>query len=636
MLGKTNDLLFGVLRKAASIALAAFVILSLNFAAYWILQDDPPVVTIGSYGPPTEYWEFIEDARLNESLAVQYIDYLADTVKGDLRSSIVHRGEITDFIWHPVWNTLVLLTIGLLGSLAVGSLLERLARGGKAKWRAWAVHGVSIALLLIPTISVAVTLAKANIAWDIGLPIGRDGNMRFDGGSLAYSIVTSAVLPILTVLLSSIPLAIMIFREGLMKSGVSRPVKGPWLATFASGLVRLRPMAHFHVAWTMSIVLIVDVLFVYEGLGTLMLETLVQYDTPVLMATTLIVPVIVLLFASTLSLSLHLLTRRGLQDALGDWGRRDPAPAQQVRPVTREAAKWTAWAMAVWKSFRSSRTSMAAAALLVVIIALGALAPILATVPDPASSDYWIFRPDTGLPLPPSLESSPLTGHVHPFGTDFFARDVYSMMLYAIRYAATIMVGLVLATVAIGSVLGILASNTAGIEGLPARILDFLFTAFARAFVVIPLFVLVIMRWYSIDDWVVGILGILVAAFYAWAWLLIARPVRAATRAAGEGAGMRQITPSVLAESLSVAKFAVPFVMMTMFNIHAVDMGGVNAYDWGVIMDNWYQGAVTADGCWILVILPALGVLSVCGGVFVFLDRVEHAVRTTASYPSKK
>ncbi len=633
MWGDTKSVMSGVLRKCASVMLAAFLILSLNFAAHMISPGDPSGIIYGPYGPTPQYWKFIEDARLNDSLLVQYVDYIADTLTGDLRERLVSDVEIADFIWHSTWNTFVLLTIGVLGSLMIGALLERIARSGKAKLRALAVHGTALAGLCIPATLVALFMAKVNVAWDLELPMFHDGNTHLDGESLAYSIIKRAILPVTAILLSSIPLAVMVFREGLAKSETSGPVKGPRLTNFASGLARMRPVAHLHVAWTMAVVLVVDMTFLYGGLGERMLESLYTRDIALLMATTLFVPMIVLLFGTTVSLSLHLLARIGAQEALRDWGRGDV-----VRPVplpTRSAEGLGPWVVSLWNSFKSSRMGIVSAILLAALLAVGALAPVLATVSDPAEIPIQVsWENRESFPLPPSLERSPITGLVHLLGTDMFGRDVYSLMLYATRYTATVMVALILSTVALGYVMGAVAARTASVRGLPARVLDFLLTAFARAFVAIPLLVVLAMRWYSFDNWDLGILFTLVLAFYVLAWPLIVRPVRAAGSASKTKMQVGAMAPTLLSESLSVAKFAVPLIILTAF-ANAIITGSGDTYDWGEITADWVnQLVVVIDGGWHLIVVPALGVLAVCGTAFAFLDRAERAVRDVRSYPN--
>ena len=625
-----------LVRKIASIALAVFVLLSFNFLAFMVMPGDP----LASFFPhaSTVNWEFVEEARLNDSLTVQYLDYLADTLTWELRPSIVtNDGEdIQDFIFDHIWRTLALLTVALVGSFAAGAGLERLARSGRAEKRALVVHGCAL-IMFVPAVAFAWIVWLANFEWG-GLPLSGDGTIVDEGESYLISVAQSAFLPVLTILLSSIGLAILMFREGLLKSQVAGGVKGPWLSTFALGAVRLRPLAHFYVAWTMLIVLLVDWVFRYGGLGSFVIESFNHRDLSGLMAATFIIPMVTMFAASTVSLSLHLISRRGVREALNDWARRDPAPANEVRPVAREGATSKQWALSVWRAFRSSKVAVSALALLVILTTLGILAPVLATVPDPTEYENWEVEVTYGYnPLPPSLDRSTYTGWLHPLGTDGVGRDVYSMWLYSARSGTAIMLGLMLASVALGLMAGLSSARDSVDSRLPrtARVIgDFFLTAGARAFVAIPLVLVIAMRshfdpynttaWYN--------LVALLLTFYAWAWMLVARPVRAVARRAGNSLNMRWVTPVALAESLSVAKFAAPAVMVTMFIGSGADLHWISEYDWGT-MFSW---AIQTWYAWHAVIPPVLGMLLLCAGAFVFLDRLEHAVRVTALYPMWK
>ena len=291
------------------------------------------------------------------------------------------------------------------------------------------------------------------------------------------------------------------------------------------------------------------------------------------------------------------------------------------------------WLVGVWKSFRSSATGMLAMTVLVIMIAVGALAPVLAVSSDPNANLEPNQFPDWINPLPPSLEPSPYTGMIHLLGTDQIGRDAYSLWLFGARDAAIIMIATAAGMVSIGLAVGIVASKTIDVAGPPARVLDFFLTVGARAMVATPIIVLIVARAAAIGlhDFT---LVTMVLAFYAWAWVLVVRPIREKARTAGRRVDTGWMTPSILAASLSVAKFGVPLIMAMHISLRTIGLRFGDGLDWGTTTYSAFSSSALTAGDWHLIIPPMVGILIVCSCAFVLLDRAEHAVRTTSSFPS--
>lgn len=628
----------GIGRKVSSVALAIFFLISVNFLTFMVLQGDPVVRMIPHGVDQSLYDRIVDEARLDEPLIIQYVDYLIDTITGDFRvsASVRPSSDIQEFIWSGVGNSLSLLSLGLIGSLALGAVLEGVARMGRGRALAVLSHGLSLMLVFVPAFSLAIVVLMVNVQFDLGLPNWGDGTRPWDAGEVTLSsVLESALLPLTTVVLSTAGLATITLREGLRDDGRTKTMHGDRLAIFASGLVRLRPMTHFYVAWTMAAVLLTDIVFSYDGLGSLMVNALYRRDTPLLMAVTFLISMMVMASSSVVSLSIHAISGRPLAELLNDWGRRGPASNRDIRVATIRGTTKTGWLNGTWMAFKSSAIGMSAVIVLGIMVAMGVLAPVIGVTSDPSGlaelepNNY----PNWVNPLPPSLEPSPYTGIIHLFGTDPVGRDVYTMWLFGAREAAVALLIVTAGAVLAGLVVGLIALKTIGLAGPIARVLDLLLTAGARAMVAIPLLVYIAARAAATQSMDFSLL-VMVLAFYAWAWVRVIRPVREKARAAGGVTSNGWMTPSILAESLSVAKFAVPLILATHLSANAIGMGTNAERDWGTMTYTAYSFAAPLTGDWHLIIPPLVGILVICAGAFVLLDRVEHAVRTTEPLPS--
>ncbi len=113
-----------------------------------------------------------------------------------------------------------------------------------------------------------------------------------------------------------------------------------------------------------------------------------------------------------------------------------------------------------WTGARGNRRALVGLALVVLVVILALLASIIGRY-DPNYGDF------SQTLAGPSLD--------HPFGTDSFGRDVFARVLFGYRISIMVAVGSVLAAVAIGLPLGLLAGYFgAALDNLIMRPLDLL------------------------------------------------------------------------------------------------------------------------------------------------------------------
>jgi ABC-type dipeptide/oligopeptide/nickel transport system permease component len=623
----------GAVRKAASLAVAVWILLSLNFLAFYISSGDPMEWMVPKIGGTLDLREtVIDEARLDEPMFVQYADYLADTFTGDFRVSTgVMRGvDIQDFIWGNAGHTLALLSFGLVGSLALGAGLELAAGKRPGGARSALARGASLLLMAFPVFSLSLLLMVAVVELDLGLPLWGDGTPA-SGGEEAdlLSMAEHMVLPLLVIVLTSAGFASLVMRERTTRSGVPGALHEGALTSIASFLAASRPSVHFYVAWTMAAVLLADAVFGYGGLGDAVLEASYNRDFPLMMAAIAVASLITMAAASLTSLLMRVLGGGRPGDLLADWGRREPVPEGTAPAAPRGGEASGDWTKSAWSSFRSSAPGMAALIVLCAVLALGVLAPVIAPAPDPSSLEYlepYVY-PEWRNPLPPSLDPSPYTGMTHLLGTDYLGRDVMSLWLFGALDAGVTVAVLVAGSMLIGMVVGILAAETLNVSGRALVGTDFILTAGARAMVAIPLPLFAAARLIVTRDVSFAPI-VLMLAFYAWAWIPVARGVRRDLRASGVGVTRARRHQHIAAESLSVAKFAVPLVMLSDFHLYMIGLGAGSDVTWGRLLETAYSYSAFSTGDWHLIVPPLAGMVVVCAAAFVMLDRAEGAVRS--------
>lgn len=638
--GQITLTVLDVVGKIASIAVTVFIIMSVIFVTFMVMQGDPHLYMVPKGMSYDLNERIVEEMRLDEPLFVQFADYLIDTLTGDFRIStaVAVGSDVQDFIWSSARDSVVLLSFGLLCSLAIATALELYVSRRDRRGPSIVVHAISLMFMSVPAFVLALTVLYLNANLDLGLPLFGDGTTTHQGDDVqVITLVKHAILPVLTVVLLSAGFAVILLREGVRVSRRNGNVDKTTLRSLATGMVAVRPMMHFHVAWTMSVVMAVDMVFAYGGLGRLLFDAVVRRDYPTLMAALFLSSIIVLAAGVIVSAAVHVIARSRNDFAFSDWGRRVPREAKEALAVARERASWQSWFVSLWKGYRASVAGLAAIVILVIFTVLGVLAPLLSTVPDPMNMDN--AEPSLSLdwsnPLPPSLDPSPYTDLMHPLGTDRLGRDVYSMWLYSARDAVATALILLIGSVAVGLVVGLLAVSTVFITGFPARLLDFIFTIGARAAIALPItaFVVVRMMMFEAEDMVFAI-PMLLVAFYAWAWMLVLRPVRRTSMSASGSVSGAWMTPPVVAETLSVAKFAVPLLLIAYFSLFMTGYRTPGDLTWSITLYDAYTGSAFLSGDWFLIFPPMFGMSLMVISLFAALDTAESVVRRSTSYPS--
>jgi peptide/nickel transport system permease protein len=269
-----------------------------------------------------------------------------------------------------------------------------------------------------------------------------------------------------------------------------------------------------------------------------------------------------------------------------------------------------------WKIFKANRLGFAGLIVLLIFVVMAIFAPWISTVRDPnKTTNLEPSMPSVGWlnPLPPSLERSPYTGYIHPFGTDQKGQDIYSSTMYGARASLEVGLAATLISVIVGAVVGLAA-------GYFGKITDEVLMRTTDFFLVIPWFPLMIVMMAILGQkfiWVVVVIGIT-------SWPSTARIVRSQVltvkerqfivRAKCVGAPdshilRRHIMPNVL--PLIFAN-TVLLVAIAIFNEAFLDffgLGDPTVISWGTMLESAYERDAFVGGAWWWIIAPGAAIV---------------------------
>jgi len=606
------------LRKAISIALTVFIIASLIFSIFYIQAGDPVHRMIPRGVSPERVDQIVQDLHLNEPLHVQFFYHILDAFTFDLPASAIAFDDINDHIWTPVAFTMILFVPIFLTSLLIGWMVDRFVHSRNRRRAASVVHGTALLSLSVPIAAFFLLALKTVSEFNLRLPV--HGSLPY-GEELSISalpdILLHLILPALVGILASAGFVILIQRAGRMEAASDAAWGNPRIGVWKPGrrmleyLSIVRPYSRYHIAWTMTCVLFVDICFDYGGLGWLAFESIWSADYPLLMAvfyTTCILTLVLMICASAMT---FLLRRRPIAELLADWVSRDSCSGDQTAACTSTAGcpekSMRELVIGLAKGFGASRIGLVAALVLTALAVLGLLGPVFATDTD-IDSRYQ-------LPVVRELD----------WGT------ALSNWLNSARGDVVIvLVNAILAT-AISVLIGVVAVKTILVTGDgAARFLDFLLTAVSRAFVAIPLTIFLFCLLFGAHLRVSGNLELITVPVMvlAWAHVFILRRVRAQTRLAARSAGrmtvsVRAMMPSILGVSFFVGKFT---VLTTILAAGTLSVWGWMGDSWWGMLFGFDQYSIW-ENFWEILLLPMVGIVLLASSAFLVLDRLEKVSR---------
>lgn len=275
--------------------LTLFAASVLIFAGTEILPGDLASAVLQNNATPEALAEMRQELGLNRPAPVRYAEWLGHALEGDFGKSLASHRAVVDEVVPRFENTLFLasyaalvavplsVVLGLMAAIWQGGIYDRLINF--VTLLTISMPEYFIALLLIKYLSVRMGLfsSLANVTPDTSL-LGRLG--------LTF-------LPMLTLVL-----VVMAHMMRMTRASVLQIMASPYIEmAFLKGLPKWRVVVRhafpnalapiinviaLDLAYLIVGVVIVEVVFVYPGLGQLMVDAVSKHDVPMVQACGLI------------------------------------------------------------------------------------------------------------------------------------------------------------------------------------------------------------------------------------------------------------------------------------------------------------------------------------------------------------
>lgn len=287
----------------------------LVFSLVYLIPGSAAAVILGdAASSPEEIARVEAQLGLDRPFFVRLVEWYAAALQGDLGTSLLAGQPVTDMIAQRLPATLSLVIGGLLVAVVVGMGLGLFAGVKAGQPRDRAVTGVTAFLQSVPEfwlgqILVVVFVIQLKLAPVLAwTPPSQDAGKWLTGlilPSLALGVGTAALIARQTRTAIADSLASR-YIDTLTAAGVSR-TRIVWTYALKNSLVPALAAIGLAVGVLFGVSLVMERVFSFPGLGTLMLNSVLSKDFPVVQGVALVIGVIIIVVNAVLDISYGLI-----------------------------------------------------------------------------------------------------------------------------------------------------------------------------------------------------------------------------------------------------------------------------------------------------------------------------------------
>lgn len=285
-----------VIGRLVSAVLTLLGVSLIVFAATQALPGNAARAILGQTATPERIEALEEQLDLGEPVVSQYTGWLADTLRGDLGTSVATRQPVSDLIGTRVANTafLVFLAASVALPVAIGLGVRSAAKRDRLGDHLVTVTSLTIAALPEFVIGVSLILLFATSALHV-LP----AVSLVPPGEHVWTHLDVVALPALTLALAVTPYVSRIVRAAMVEvleaeyvhmarlKGLSERAV-VWRHAVPNGLAPALQASALSLAWMAGGVVTVEYVFQYNGIGLALVDAVGNHDVPVVQALVLL------------------------------------------------------------------------------------------------------------------------------------------------------------------------------------------------------------------------------------------------------------------------------------------------------------------------------------------------------------
>ena len=264
---------------------------ALIFVGTQILPGDVAQSILGQSATPEALANLRKELGLNEPALSRYFSWLGGAVTGDLGTALTNGQDIATSMGKRLGNTLFLAFWAAVVSVPLAIFLGLLAVRYKDRWPDKLISGVTLASISIPEFLIGYVLM-----YFIGVKLGWAPSVAMINDSMSLGEKLSAIALPVTVL----TLVVLAHMMRMTRAAILNVMQSAYIETaelkglssfqviarhaFPNAIAPIVNVVMLNLAYLVVGVVVVEVVFVYPGMGQYLVDHVAKRDVPVVQA----------------------------------------------------------------------------------------------------------------------------------------------------------------------------------------------------------------------------------------------------------------------------------------------------------------------------------------------------------------
>ena len=284
-----------VLQRLFMGLLLLLAVSALIFAGTEILPGDVAQSILGQSATPEALANLRNAMGLDEPALSRYLNWLRGVVQGDLGVALTNGANISDAIGKRLYNTLFLASVAAAISVPVAIVLGLLAVRFRNRWPDKFISGSTLACISLPEFFIGYLLiyfVAVKLGWFPSVATVYDSmsiGERLSAVALPAATLTLVVLAHMMRMTRAAILSVM--QSAYIETAELKGLSSLRVITAHALPNAIAPIANvvmLNLAYLIVGVVVVEVIFVYPGMGQYLVDHVSKRDVPVVQACGLI------------------------------------------------------------------------------------------------------------------------------------------------------------------------------------------------------------------------------------------------------------------------------------------------------------------------------------------------------------
>lgn len=284
-----------IARRLATGVLLLIAVSALIFAGTEILPGDVAQSILGQSATPEALANLRAKLGLEASAPTRYLQWLGGLVRGDLGTALTNGTDIADAIGKRLFNTVFLASVAAIVSVPIAILLGLIAVRYRGRWPDKLISGSTLAFISLPEFFIGYLLI-----YFVAVKLGWFPSVATVYESMSFTERLSAVaLPAATLTLVVLAHMMRMTRAAILNVMQSAYIETAELKglsafriiarhAFPNAIAPIVNVVMLNLAYLIVGVVVVEVIFVYPGMGQYLVDHVSKRDVPVVQACGLI------------------------------------------------------------------------------------------------------------------------------------------------------------------------------------------------------------------------------------------------------------------------------------------------------------------------------------------------------------